>query len=1327
MASFGSPITRDGTGTVRRRDITLTTREKQIYGQLWAAADKDNSGFITGADAVPFFAKSGLPPQVLGQIWVLADSDNKGVLGQQGFSIAVKLIAHAQSGKTPSAALINVDAPLPHFDGITPAKTGDTSQAPIAAQLTGSGSASGAEPPLTNEDRTKYGGMFVACGPVNGLLDGDKAREVFLKSKLPVEKLSQIWSLADTKQRGSLDITDFTIAMYYIQHTMDGSVATLPTTLPPSILKACSVAGGGMSGAGLIASPVMGAQTLPRQLTGGNLNVHNSPGFVGRQLTGSLGMTSSPLGKQNTGGAGSSSNLFGASDNVPWDISPEEKAKFDRFFDQLDKNGTGVIGGEEASRFFMNSRLPESVLAQIWDLSDITGSGNLSKDEFAVAMLLINRKNATNAPIPKTLPLSLVPPSLRNRVSTAGAFAGQEPTRSLTMPSSQSQSQYRRQSFDLLGDGPSLTSAINAAGVSSSQADKDLMGAEDLTSKLTSETGELASMQNQINNLSQVTGDLQAKRAILEKQLSVLSAQKQDISIRLNQIKTLHEGETKAIRDLESTLSSIQPQLIKLREEYAVSERELNIARSNKDEFMLTLAKDQEESNMIRARLRQNNEEIIRLREELEAKKKDTGRQKGLLEIARRQLSASDADKQKIVNEIAQESEKAAQAAKEIQAMSTLSPASASSLAPSGPPPPPAPRGSRKEPPPPPASRGTGVASPSASFASRVSPEAEEAFGIPPALRSPTGSFHSVHSPRAPQSLSRQSTGSSPFETIPRQTTGSSPFQSISRQATGSSFTGAALEPIAHQGTGMSTKSAENSNAFLTAPASGASALQENLWSPSTHAAHATMAGQPELTTSPFPETPQIPAGSLAAAAESLPTSPPAGSQDPFASMAFPAMDTPPVTKMDFDSAFTGFATSSSSKPPLSKNNSAVGSDGVKSAEAFAEAFPDIDGVSDGADATKAKRVSAFGFDDDFSASSPFTQTLEKSKEADEDEFPPIVEMSHPDEDSSEDDEEDDDDAFVQATSSVASPDPAVPAASATATQEETSAPVETNAPQEERATTLPEAAGSESTLAPATTAPPVSTGSVTKKLTAADFGEFEAAFGGSGDGDDFDSAFNGVELAAPKVSSGTSGFGVSGGGFDEGFDFNSSFDDAFGPPAATPSSAAAATGAGNGTDAFGATFSAPARQESFSEMEFNTSGKPVVARQATALDLDEAFGGFGGSSATPAAGAETAGAASSNNGFGGFGDFEAEFSSLSTSGAAAAPAATATTPAGVTDATAGHAAAAATTTPAPPQVDLPGVEELISMGFTRQQANDALSRYDTVERAANFLLEGGQ
>ncbi|KAF9121585.1 hypothetical protein BG015_005789, partial [Linnemannia schmuckeri] len=306
-------------------------------------ADTDQSGFITGADAVPFFAKSGLSPQILGQIWVLADTDNKGVLGQQGFSVAVKLIAHAQNGKTPSPALINTDAPLPHFEGITPAKAESplSGSTPVVSHSTGSDST------ISESDRTKYANMFMACGPVGGLLDGDKAREVFLKSKLPVDKLSQIWGLADTKSRGSLDLADFTIAMFYIQRTMDGSISTLPTTLPPSLLKAAS---GPAAGAGLMSSPVLSAQTLSRQLTGGNMGIHNPA--IARQMTGSMGLSSSPLAKQNTGGL--------SADSIPWEITAEEKAKFDRFFDQLDANGDGLVEGEEASRFFMNSRLPES-------------------------------------------------------------------------------------------------------------------------------------------------------------------------------------------------------------------------------------------------------------------------------------------------------------------------------------------------------------------------------------------------------------------------------------------------------------------------------------------------------------------------------------------------------------------------------------------------------------------------------------------------------------------------------------------------------------------------------------------------------------------------------------------------------------------------------------------------------------------------------------------------------------------------------------------------------------------------------------------------------
>lgn len=58
----------------------------------------------------------------------------------------------------------------------------------MSAQNTGT-----ALPLLTPADRTKFTRIFVGCGPQNGLVSGDKARDVFVKSKLDYEKLGQIW------------------------------------------------------------------------------------------------------------------------------------------------------------------------------------------------------------------------------------------------------------------------------------------------------------------------------------------------------------------------------------------------------------------------------------------------------------------------------------------------------------------------------------------------------------------------------------------------------------------------------------------------------------------------------------------------------------------------------------------------------------------------------------------------------------------------------------------------------------------------------------------------------------------------------------------------------------------------------------------------------------------------------------------------------------------------------------------------------------------------------------------------------------------------------
>ncbi|KAF0531749.1 Epidermal growth factor receptor substrate 15 [Gigaspora margarita] len=70
---------------------------------------------------------------------------------------------------------------------------------------------------ISNEVRERYKQMFVTPNPNNGVLNGEKAKQWFLRSKLSVNNLMHIWDLADTKQKGKLDLVEFIIAMYFVQ------------------------------------------------------------------------------------------------------------------------------------------------------------------------------------------------------------------------------------------------------------------------------------------------------------------------------------------------------------------------------------------------------------------------------------------------------------------------------------------------------------------------------------------------------------------------------------------------------------------------------------------------------------------------------------------------------------------------------------------------------------------------------------------------------------------------------------------------------------------------------------------------------------------------------------------------------------------------------------------------------------------------------------------------------------------------------------------------------------------------------------------------------
>ena len=49
-----------------------------------------------------------------------------------------------------------------------------------------------------------------------------------------------------------------------------------------------------------------------------------------------------------------------------WVVPPEAKAKYDTYFQGIDKDHDGIVSGDEARTLFMASNLPPKLLAHIW-------------------------------------------------------------------------------------------------------------------------------------------------------------------------------------------------------------------------------------------------------------------------------------------------------------------------------------------------------------------------------------------------------------------------------------------------------------------------------------------------------------------------------------------------------------------------------------------------------------------------------------------------------------------------------------------------------------------------------------------------------------------------------------------------------------------------------------------------------------------------------------------------------------------------------------------------------------------------------------------------
>jgi len=595
---------------------------------------------------------------------------------------------------------------LPRFDTIV-SETQPQSQLPaapppIAQQSTGPpASPSPAGPPpirvpaLSPDKVTTYSSLFEKSGAENGFLSGLTAKQIFERAGLPNEVLGRIWGLSDTQGRGMLDVTEFIIAMHLLASYKSGQMRGVPSTLPPGLYEAATRRPPARAGSG--SRPGSSAvPNLPPQFTGFN-QIPQSP--ITRQ------QVSTPLSAQSTGES--------------WLVSPADKVRFDSIFATIDRQGRGFITGEQAVEFFGNARLPEEVLAQIWDLADIKSEGQLNKDEFAVAMYLIRQQRGTKdgrGVLPTTLPLGLVPPSMRKQVlpppqPTAPAFEnapvtkprsaaddlfgldafGPPPTTAPQVPQStggtdagpfanppsalspQTTSTTFKPFIPSSSFGQSMipqsTGSPAPAQTRSPPPTDDLLGDADpeISSKLTNETSELGNLSNQIGSLSKQMTELQGTRKQTEQELSHNTNQKRAFEGRLAQLRGLYEKEVKEVRALQEQLTASKNETKRLQADMAMVDGTHQDLSTQHQQLRAALEADQRENAALKERIRQSNQEIEQLKPQLEKLKSDARQQKGLVAINKKQLATNETERDRIKAEIAAAQKQVDDAAREAE------------------------------------------------------------------------------------------------------------------------------------------------------------------------------------------------------------------------------------------------------------------------------------------------------------------------------------------------------------------------------------------------------------------------------------------------------------------------------------------------------------------------------------------------------------------------------------------------------------------------------------------------------------------------------------
>eukprot|EP00814_Leptocylindrus_danicus_P006418 CAMPEP_0116041446 /NCGR_PEP_ID=MMETSP0321-20121206/25061_1 /TAXON_ID=163516 /ORGANISM="Leptocylindrus danicus var. danicus, Strain B650" /LENGTH=877 /DNA_ID=CAMNT_0003521657 /DNA_START=162 /DNA_END=2792 /DNA_ORIENTATION=- len=247
----------------------------------------------------------------------------------------------------------------------------------------------------TPQELPLYEALFqTADGNQRGSISGAEAVAFFSRSKLPVQALRQIWTLADSSKTNTLHRAEFFVAVRLIQLYQNGEKGEGADL---------------QARAGVVLKPpVFENFTMPQPTPTPVPVVQHPPvqqPVVVQQPT--------PVVQQGNGG--------GALTTDPYALTPGDISSYSALFPNYADTNTNKVPGQVAVTLFTKSGLDTGVLRGIWAMCDVDGDNMLDLYEFVAAMHLIVCVGKKGCAVPGN---GALPPGLKGYVTSKGGTLG---------------------------------------------------------------------------------------------------------------------------------------------------------------------------------------------------------------------------------------------------------------------------------------------------------------------------------------------------------------------------------------------------------------------------------------------------------------------------------------------------------------------------------------------------------------------------------------------------------------------------------------------------------------------------------------------------------------------------------------------------------------------------------------------------------------------------------------------------------------------------------------------------------------------------------------